>query len=376
MKKAIILICAFLGIGVNSYAQADEELISDLRKLFEKDLDRKDIPNGFFRLYAPQQGIDINWVEGENLAGEALDSNTPFHSASIGKTFTAVACMQLKERGLLDLEAQVSQYLDASIYHDLHIYKGVDYSGTHTIRQLLSHTSGMGDYFEDKPSEGTDLLSLSQTKLDTFWTPEKLLDYARKIPSVARPGEKFHYSDTEYILLGLIIEKLSGQSLSDYFETHIFQPLDMNQTYMHLRADAKGAALAPVYLGDVEVSASQSISLDWAGGGLATTGNDLLKFMQALNANTLISEETHQEMQVWTKESSGFSYGLGMRRIQLKELFFTLPNVQLIGHNGSTGSFMFYCPELDVYLSGSFNHTKQRRKSIVFMAKVIARLMK
>lgn len=79
-------------------------------------------------------------------------------------------------------------------------------------------------------------------------------------------------------------------------------------------------------------------------------------------------------MQNWTPESKGMYYGFGLRKFVLKELFFTLPDVTIIGHSGSTGSFMYYCPEWDTYLTGTFNQTEYLKEHVMFLAKVMTAL--
>jgi D-alanyl-D-alanine carboxypeptidase len=77
-------------------------------------------------------------------------------------------------------------------------------------------------------------------------------------------------------------------------------------------------------------------------------------------------------MQNWTPETRGMEYGFGLRKIAFRKLFPTLPDLTIIGHSGSTGSFMFYCPELDVYLAGTLNQTEEVKESVVLMVKVLS----
>ena len=79
-------------------------------------------------------------------------------------------------------------------------------------------------------------------------------------------------------------------------------------------------------------------------------------------------------MQSWTDESYGLEYGYGLRKFQLKKLYQHLPSLTLIGHSGTSGSFMYYCPELDVYLTGTFNQTAYQKKHVDFMVSVLSQL--
>ena len=187
------------------------------------------------------------------------------------------------------------------------------------------------------------------------------------------PGKDFHYSDTEYILLGLIVEKVSGLPLHEFFEKHLFQPLKLNQTYMNLRSEPiiKKAPISELYVGDFEVSHFKSLSADWAGGGIVSTAKDLVTFQQALFGGKIISKNTLQEMQNWIDETHGMKYGFGLRKIAVKELFPTLADLTLIGHSGLSGAFMFYCPELDIYLAGTLNQTNEEQNAMVLMVNIL-----
>lgn len=375
--KSAFLVSLGLFISLAAFGQSEEEL--KIRKLFDKELKKENVHNAFLAIHSAKLGLDINWAEGEFADHAEVTALNPFHSASIGKTFTATTIIMLQEEGKLDFEDPIHLYLDPEIIEQLHLFEGEDYSQKITIGQLLQHTSGLPDFFEDEPAEGPSMRELLVTDTAHFWTPMELLLFAKNQMSCHfPPGQGYHYSDTEYILLGMIIENLSGKALHQVFEERFFRPLAMKHTSMHLRSkplEARGK-MAELYVEDLEISRFTSLSLDWAGGGLLTTADDLLKFHQALLNGQLISESSFQKMQNWTEEARGMYYGYGLRKFELKELFFTLPDVSLIGHSGSTGSFMYYCPEWDIYLIGTFNQTEYLRKHVQFIAKVMTVLKK
>lgn len=348
-----------------------------IRKLFEKELKSKDVHNAFFLVHSDKLDLDWNWAEGEFKDGTKVTANNQFHSASIGKTFTATTIVLLQEEGKLQFNDPISKYLSKEIVDGLHIYKGIDFSGQITVAHLLQHRSGLPDFFEDEPANGPTMTELMVTDAAHFWTPMELLLFAKDqmLPHFP-PGQGYHYTDTEYILLGMIIENITGNALHQVFEERILSPLGMKHTSMHLRSKPieKNGKMAELYVEDLEISTYTSLSLDWAGGGLLTTCEDLLKFDQALMNGEIVSEKSLQQMQNWTPESKGMYYGFGLRKFVLKELFFTLPDVTLIGHSGSTGSFMYYCPEWDTYLIGTFNQTDYLKEHVMFLAKVMTAL--
>ncbi|WP_417593361.1 serine hydrolase domain-containing protein [Owenweeksia hongkongensis] len=377
MKTLITFLALLLTVNT-AFAQPSKEE-QKIRKIFEKELKSKDVHNAFFAVHSDKLNLDWNWAEGEFKDGTKVTTDNPFFSASIGKTFTATTIVLLKEEGKLQFNDPISNYLSKEIMDSLHIYEGVDYSNEITVSQLLQHRSGLPDYFEDEPANGPSMRELLVTDTAHFWTPMELLLFAKdQMQPHFAPGTGYHYSDTEYILLGIIIENLTGKALHQVFEERIFRPLEMKHTSMYLRSKPmkKMGKMAELYIEDLEISTCTSLSLDWAGGGLLTTCEDLLKFEQALINGEIVSSTSFEKMQNWTLESKGMYYGFGFRKFVLKELFFTLPDVVLLGHSGSTGSFMYYCPEWDVYLMGTFNQTEYLREHVMFLAKVMTALKK
>ncbi len=349
-------------------------------KLFHKELKRENVHNAFLHVYSPSLEIEWNFVGGKFKNGEAVTEANPFYTASIGKTFTATSIAILVEEGKLRFEDKINMFLPDSVMNGLHVFEGEDHSNEITISQLLQHTSGLPDYFEGGTVDGSsNVMELLFEMPDKIWTPFEMIQFAKdKMEPLFAPGTGYHYTDTEYVLLGLIIEKLNGVSLHDFFRTYFFEPLQMKNTYLNLRSEPLGetAKLAEAYAGETEVSSMKSLSADWAGGGLVSTGNDLITFQQALFSGKIISAETLQQMQNWIPETRGMNYGFGLRKISFKKLFPTLPDLTVIGHSGSTGAFMFYCPELDVYLAGTLNQTDEVKNSVVLMVKVLAIIQK
>ncbi len=371
----LLLIVIFYVAGCFSEI-SKEEAQAKTEKLFQKELNKDNIQNAFLKVYSPSQEIDWNFVGGEFQNGETVSQDNPFYTASIGKTFTSTAIAILVEQGRLDFEDKAMDYLPASVMANLHTFEGKDYSCEITIAQLLQHTSGLPDYFEGKTIDGSpNIMEIMFADTEKFWTPIEMLDFTKeKMQPLFAPGTAYSYSDTEYVLLGLIIENISKRSLHNFFEMHFFEPLKMEHTYMYSRSEPlkKTDKLSEIYAGDIEVSAMTSLSADWAGGGLVSTAGDLIKFQQALFTGKIVSEKTLATMQNWVPETQGMDYGFGLRKISFKKLFPTLPDLTAIGHSGSTGSFMFYCPELNVFLSGSLNQTEEVKNAVVLMAEILS----
>lgn len=372
MKNYILVIC-FVFHSLALFSQSEIE--KDVRVLFESELKKNNVFNGVLKIYSHSKSIDIQCSGGMLKNGDSVSNKNPFYTASIGKTFTASAIGLLKDKGQLSLSDKISKYLSQDILAELHVLNGVNSSSKITIAQLLQHTSGLPDYFEDETIDGSpNIISQLFISPDIIWSPYDCIQFTKeKMKPLFLPGEGYHYTDTEYVLLGLIIENVSGLELHEFFETYIFKPLKMHHTYMNLRSKPiqETTKMADVYVSNLDISSFKSLSADWAGGGIVSTSQDLITFQDALFNGKLVDEETLQKMQNWISETKGMYYGFGLRKIVFNEIDSSLPEIQVIGHSGSTGSFLFYCPNLDTYIAGSLNQTEEVRSSVVLIANVL-----
>ncbi|SEI89577.1 CubicO group peptidase, beta-lactamase class C family [Cyclobacterium xiamenense] len=375
MKKlGLLIIGVILAIAV--LAQEDhEKTISRVDKLLDKQLKNENIHNLFLTLYSPSADFEWHTAKGKFKDGEVVTTEHPFYTASVGKTFTATAIGLLVDQGLIGFEDRIAQYLPASMIEDLHILNGINYKDSITVTHLLQHTSGLPDYFGEETLDGSpSMFDLIMMKPNHLWEPAELITFAKDhfYPSFA-PGHGYSYTDTEYVLLGIIIEKVSGIRLHEFFNQHLFRPLEMDQTYLNTRSEPNKPSLkmAEMYADDYEISQLRSLSADWAGGAIVSTGKDLIKFQMALMNGELVSKETLTTMQSWTYETKGMEYGYGLRKIDFKELSPVLPNWTVIGHSGLNGTSMYYCPELDIYLAGTLNQLSASKDAVILMVKVL-----
>ena len=171
----------------------------------------------------------------------------------------------------------------------------------------------------------------------------------------------------------MIIENISGMALHEFFVQNILAPLAMNHTYFNLRSKAlqPTGSMAEMYADSYEVSQLKSLSADWAGGAIVSTGKDLITFMEALMNGKLVTNETLQAMQQWTPETQGMTYGYGLRKINFAELSPELPDWEVIGHSGLNGTSMYYCPDLDIYVAGTLNQLASSKDAVTMMIEVL-----
>lgn len=357
-----------------------EELKSKIQKKLN-DIIQSDplIHNAYLFIHSDKN--DIHWKMASGMTGnERATADQHYHTASIGKMFTAVIIAMLAEEGKLKFSDRMVDYLPAVLCEGMHIYKGKDYSDTITIEHLLSHTSGLPDYFEDKPEQGEPFLDLILHEPARFWTAAETIQWAKQhLEPRFEPGKKCYYTDTGYNLLGLIIESITFKPYHEILHEYIFDPLKMNHSYLLQYSEPAIKTrdpIANVYLGEQEIILGnyRSFSSFYAGGQTVSTSEDLFKFMTALVKNELIRSESLKQMQQWRRLwGIDIYYGYGLMKIKL------LPFMQKYhgwGHLGSISSFSLYFPNLDIYVIGSFNQSKRIPKSMRFVLGVLRELSK
>ncbi|OWQ55656.1 serine hydrolase [Stenotrophomonas maltophilia] len=286
-------------------------------------------------LVAKAGEVQMAWHGGmadrESVVPVGVD--TPFRLASLNKMFTAVAILQLQEKGKLSLDDPVAQHLPD--YPAPQNLRGV------TLRQLLTHTSGLGDIFGEK----ADANAGSLKTLQDYWAV--FSDAAPVFP----PGSKDQYSNYGFILLGTVIEAVSGQSYYDYVDAHIYRVAGMTATGSAPES-SHVPGLAKAYTRVDDRWQRETRSLPWrgtsAGGGYSTVG-DLLKFGEALRSGKLLSPSSLAAATSPQNHKAWYGYGF-MVRGQGKE--------RVYGHEGGAlgANAVFYVlPEQAVVLVGLAN---------------------
>ncbi|MGR3813823.1 MAG: serine hydrolase domain-containing protein [Cognatishimia activa] len=303
----------------------------------------------------------------DGSAGDAKPG-VRFPIASISKTFTAALILKLADKGQIDLDQIVQSALPHYDLSDLHVVKGVDYGPTLTIRHLLYQTSGLADYF--KGGVEADMLQNKDQAIDLAM----VLELARSLPPMAAPDNgKAHYSDTNFQLLGAVLEAVSGASYASLLQEHICAPLGLHQTTTF---DPENPPL-PLFHKSQQLTLPKSlVSMD-PDGGLVSTPEELIGFLRGFLGGRLCDPARLDELRTWKPVFFPLQYGGGLMRFQLPR-WMTLwrPTPELIGHLGSSGSFAFYAPERDIYLAGTFNQTDLPRRPVGFMLKVLRVLEK
>lgn len=286
----------------------------------------------------------------------------PFYIASVGKLFTSTLIFQAIDEQKLSLDTTMAYFFPTS---GLFEFEGTNYNEDITIEMCLRHESGLADYFEDPNKDGKNMLEIMMEQPDHLYTPKELLKYCEKHQLMQSNPYQFHYSDTNYLLLGLILESIYQQSFHDLVQTKIVQPLGLVNTYVLFNGTKRmEGSFAPLYLKDIDVSQYESLSSDYAGGGIVSTSQDLVIFLKAFYHQKLFQFPLKSNMDCDNKFHQGIYYGLGQMEVIFKKffpLFFTYPN--LYGHIGITGCLVFYELESQSVFIVNENDVKQMNRA-------------
>ncbi|HWA83772.1 MAG TPA: serine hydrolase domain-containing protein, partial [Fimbriimonadaceae bacterium] len=256
-------------------------------------------------------------------------TDTPFLLASMTKSFTAACIMMLVEEGKIKLDAPISTYLDDTP----EAWKGI------TVRNLLSHTGGLKDRFEEVPFD------VNKWKIN--YSKEAMYDAARKTAPDFKPGEHFQYSDQDFFLLGIIIEKVGDMSYTGYLKKYIFDPLGMKDSgTIRLSRIVKGMAAGYAWQNGELFHNSRRTDYGMASHfGMISTVEDLAKWDTALYGEKLLKRSSLDAMWTLSKLNNGSAaytsyggYGLGWFLDEFN-------GHRSVGHGGSTGTAYLRFPE-------------------------------
>ena len=367
MRKAILLL-AILHFGCTEqdevfqedFYQCKNTLIANdpahekaeaVNELME-DITSKGVPGIMMSVHTEEHGYFSSSLGKSDLANQIdIQTCNMTRVGSTVKTFTAVTVMQLAEEGKLQLDDSITEYLEAETLHNIANAKEV------SIRQLLNHSSGIFNYIQDLKFQTASLNDLIKV-----WTPEELLDYSRNRDAYFEPGEDVYYSNTNYILLGMIIESIDNKPFYEAFEDRIFNPLGLEMTQF--------AALDPIPDGIVRgyidlyskmelTNATYYSGWDYftADGGLISNANDLNIFLTNLFQGNILSESSLQEMMDWRLpnelDSDAFTthYGHGIFQIETEYGPAYIHSGDAIGYFAS----MVYFPNQKITITWAIN---------------------
>lgn len=354
---------------------SDESATSQFDEILRDLIDRRNVRQAIAAVKSSNPSVD--WIGSAAASSSGLEEpspDTPFFMASIDKLLNATIVMMLSEKGTIDIDERIVDLLPSDVSRGLHVMDGTDYTAEITVRHLLTHTSGLPDWLEDSPRRGRSLVAQILEDGDRSLTFEQVVrvvseDLTPYFPPQDLSGRraKIRYSDTNFILLIRIIERVTGQPLHDVHRDLLYEPIGMTHTYFPGDSQPLDPTPPPMpLLADGEPIEIPKLMRFLR--GIYSTAGDMDAFMRQLMAGAVFE---HPET-VWsmTRHWRSFrfllgpaalrsptwpiEYGKGIMRFQLPRLFTAMRRLPaVVGHTGSTGCWLFYCPEYDAYLTGS-----------------------
>ncbi|MFG2709885.1 serine hydrolase domain-containing protein [Streptomyces goshikiensis] len=277
-------------------------------------------------------GAPLTQAEGvqDKTTGAAMDPSSRFRIGSVTKTFSAVVLLQLVDEGKLKLDDPVNTYLPGLLPDD-----------RITVRHLLTHRSGLADYTNAMFEHTVPGFEAVRNKVFTY---QELVALSLREPRTAQPGVSYSYSNTNFVVVGMLIEKATGRTVAKEYERRIIKPLKLkNTSYVHPSTAIKGAH-AHGYLHPDEAGAplvdstEQTVSWAQSAGAMISTTADLNTFMSGLLGGKLLSSQMLDAMTTVTPTDATNTrfYGLGLRRYDLS------CGTSVYGHTGTVQGFYTY----------------------------------
>lgn len=339
----------------------------------------------------------FHWSGATGIAhpdGTPMRTSTPFWIASVTKLYIASAVLKLHEQGRLSIYEKMNSYLPGSLTEGLNRTKdGVDQSDKITLLHLLNHSSGIPDYLEIHRKGERCLWDSILEDGDRSWSVEDTMQLVR---NVNRPlfqpqpmdgtKRKSRYSDTNFQLLIKIIENITGKPLQEVFEEMFYRPLNLERTYLPSTSAYKNfPAAATVWYKDRNLDIPYTLE---SAKDLISTADELILFMKALIRGEIFDDPATAEMMQSNWNRFGFmlspvapgwpiEYGLGIMRFKPPPLFSLIqPFPELRGHTGVSSAWLFYCPEIDMIITGTVSQLSAVAVPFKFVPKVAGFLSK
>jgi D-alanyl-D-alanine carboxypeptidase len=291
------------------YNDLDPALTAALAGVLEHELARApNVPGAVLAVSLPGQG---HWVGARGVSSRAhggvpMVPHDRFHVASVTKLFVATVILQLAAEGTLSLDDTVEQWMPLLVPDGEHM----------TLRHLLNHTSGVYNYLDD------GFVDLALHDRRRIWSQQELAMRGAIGPPYFSPGEpgRWYYSNTNYVLLGMVVEHATGTSLAQQVRWRILDPLGLHDTFFEPYETTSGG-VAPGYLGYEDVS-DMNMSIVWGAGGIVSTAEDLSRFARALFDGELLGPAEMQEMHRFVSVDGAWGtqhlvYGLGLMQDQM-----------------------------------------------------------
>lgn len=324
--------------------------------------------------------------KGYNVGAGQLDAKKPYFATGATKLYVTAILMQLVAEGAIALDVPFMSYLDdcrngCRLCAELHVLDGVDYSHQITVRHLMSHQSGLGDFFIYKHSARSVQHAIAEG-IDTGWTFADVIQRTRSHGAICPPGtgRRANYTDTNYHLLGKVIEGVEGKTFAEVFDTRIAKRLGLSSTYVYCDpADRRPLNLMSKAN---EITIPLSMASFQSDGGVVTTARESMMFLRAFFEGYLFDVPTLLGQCNWRPMFYPSEFGLGLMRLKVplwmmaphrwREPWTMFKRVEpLFGQIGLGGTFLFHAPKAGVYVAGTVNQMADPARAVKFLLKTI-----
>lgn len=286
-----------------------------------------------------------------------LKNQDYYFIASVSKLYVTTMVFVLKNLGKLTLDDKMVSFFEPNTLDGLHILDNIDYTNQITIRHLLSNQSGLRDYFyyEDTGSKAVSNLN----RQDVYWTFDKMVYRVKTLKPFFKPGQakKVNYSDTNFKILGEIIEILTNMPIHQAFEHFLFKPLGLESTFVY--QESSQAKIAPLYYKKQILIAPKYMSSIGAEGGVVAKASDVMKFIKAFFQGFYFPVEQLNEIKQNYRMilfPGQFYFGTGIEKIWIPRILsYKYPIKNLIGFWGQTGAYAFYDEDTELFFTGTIN---------------------
>jgi len=331
-----------------------------LNHLVNKMVDNKSIFSAVMKIENMDGSFSWKGASGE------IEADSRYFIASVTKLYITAVVMKLIEEGTMSLNDRITKYLPEEYYSGLHVLNGIDYSHELTVKHLISNTSGIPDYFFHKQDNGRTAADNLLDGNDNEWPIEKTIDLIKKMKPNFKPGaksfwpgtqHKASYSDTNYQLLGKLLEQITDKTIGDVFQDYIFSELNFQNTYVYKNSGDESPA--PFFYGVKKLWLPKYIGSVGPEGGIVSTADEVMIFLKAFFNGRFFPAERIDALKKWNlilPPPGLFLYGIGLEKIWIPWIAspFKHPG-DILGFWGQTGSFAFYNPKSDLYFCGTTN---------------------
>jgi len=333
---SLVLIFLFLALAVACPSCGTPSFTSEQQQEIEREIGKvmseNDIPGAVVGIWVPGEGtLILERGKADIETGRAPTRTDQFRIGSNTKTFTNTVLLQLVDEGKVALDDTLDRY-----------FPDVPNSNNITIRELCNMTSGLANYSDDDGFQ-------EAMEDDPFrkWKPGELVEIAISLDPYFPPGQGFHYSNTNTVLLGMIIEQVTGNAVRAEIRQRIIKPLGLESTTFPTGPDMTGEYSRGYYADEdsgelVDVTNSYDPSWAWTAGAMVSELVDMKTWVEALGNGELLSRSTQDERLKWTDtnlEDVPLKYGLGIMSVD-----------GFLGHAGDLPGFSsaaFYLPSKD-----------------------------